>query len=171
VVCHLPSDDQEQFLQLWQLLLKVSFGLRKHMRQVLGQWELTGPQWRVFRALGEAGGSGMMAGQISECLAFTHGNTTGIVDKLEEMGLAQRAPHPDDRRAILVQLTARGQQVYREVRPAFEQRVGELLACLSPAEAAQCTQLLDRLLQNLGATEARVEEAPGGSGAKPLLDR
>ena len=166
-MCQLPSDDQEQFLELWQLLLKVSFGLRKHMRQVLGQWELTGPQWRVFRALGEAGGSGMMAGQISECLAFTHGNTTGIVDKLEEMGLARRAPHPEDRRAILVQLTTGGQKVYREVRPAFEQRVGELLACLSPAEAAQCARLLGRLLEHLRATEPGAEEAPEVSGRSP----
>src|SRR6266545_6181960 len=39
----------------------------------------------------------------------------GIVDRLEKEGLVQRRPHPDDRRAYQVFLTARGKSLEDEL--------------------------------------------------------
>jgi len=145
-------------------MLKALFSLRNSIRPIFAQWGLTGPQWRVFRILGEAGDEGLMPGQISERLSFTHGNATGIVDKLEEAGLAERAPHPDDRRAILVRLTARGQELNREVGPAFDKRVTEMLSCLSSAEKSQLAAYLNRLLEHAQET-MRVAEGDSASSS------
>lgn len=45
---------------------------------------------------------------LSEALAVTPRYVTTLVDAVEATGLAQREPHPTDRRAVLVHLTERG---------------------------------------------------------------
>jgi DNA-binding MarR family transcriptional regulator len=45
---------------------------------------------------------------LAELLAADPPYVTLIVDDLEELGLVKRKPHPEDRRAKLVQLTASG---------------------------------------------------------------
>ena len=45
---------------------------------------------------------------LAEALAADPPYVTLMVDDLEERGLVQRMPHPDDRRAKLVELTAAG---------------------------------------------------------------
>lgn len=45
---------------------------------------------------------------LGKKLQITSATMTGILDRLEKMGLVERRPHPDDRRAILVCLTDQG---------------------------------------------------------------
>jgi DNA-binding MarR family transcriptional regulator len=40
---------------------------------------------------------------------------TGILDRLEKLALVERQPHPDDRRAILICLTAQGRNYAKEI--------------------------------------------------------
>jgi DNA-binding MarR family transcriptional regulator len=154
-------------LELWLTILNTFFRLRHSIRPVFAAHDLTGSQWRVFRTLGEVGGEGLTPGQISEELRVTPGNTTGIVDKLEEAGFTERVPHPDDRRAILVRLTAKGDAVYRQVRPAFDQRVAELLSGLSTAEKREMTAALRRVLEHAERVAPEDAGGPGEKGAEP----
>jgi len=163
----LPPPDTAAALELWLTMLNTFFRLRQSIRPVFAAHDLTGPQWRVFRTLGEAGGAGLTPGQISDELRVTPGNTTGIVDKLEEAGLTERAPHPDDRRAILIRLTARGDTVYRHVRPAFDERVAELLSCLSETEKRELTAALRRVLEHVEQVAPEGAEVPGEKRAEP----
>jgi DNA-binding MarR family transcriptional regulator len=60
---------------------------------------------------------------MSEIAAFLHcdnSNVTGIVDGLEEKGLATRRPSEGDRRVKLIELTAAGRQVRSRVTHALE---------------------------------------------------
>ena len=44
---------------------------------------------------------------------------TGVLDRLEQRGLVERRPHPDDRRSLLATLTASGRATQRGVARAF----------------------------------------------------
>jgi DNA-binding MarR family transcriptional regulator len=44
---------------------------------------------------------------------------TGVLDRLEQRGLVERRPHPDDRRSLLAKPTMRGRAVQRRVARAF----------------------------------------------------
>jgi len=47
-------------------------------------------------------------------LALTTGSITALVDRLCAVGYAERNAHPNDRRSLLVQLTAKGQRALSE---------------------------------------------------------
>jgi DNA-binding MarR family transcriptional regulator len=51
------------------------------------------------------------AGQIGEWLHMTSGAITGVIDRLERAGLAQREPDRADRRRVLVTPTERESQI------------------------------------------------------------
>jgi DNA-binding MarR family transcriptional regulator len=54
--------------------------------------------------------------ELASDLGLSSGASTALVDRLERQGIAERYPHPTDRRRTLVRLTARGQGVVRESR-------------------------------------------------------
>ena len=56
---------------------------------------------------------------IGAALQCDNSNVTGIVDSLEEKGLAQRRPSEEDRRVKLIELTAEGRRVQRRLSKAF----------------------------------------------------
>jgi DNA-binding MarR family transcriptional regulator len=87
---------------------------------------------------------------------LTHGqlaelnNTTGpyvsvIVDKLEEHGLVQRGPHPDDNRRKLVSLTPTGLDAIATAE-AILYRPPEAMTALSEREMKQLIGLVKRVL-------------------------
>lgn len=58
--------------------------------------------------------------EIATFLRCDNSNVTGIVDGLEEKGLASRRPSPDDRRVKLIELTAAGRRVRTRLTRAME---------------------------------------------------
>jgi DNA-binding MarR family transcriptional regulator len=64
--------------------------------------------WARVRALQRLAEQPQTLRGLAELLAADPPYATLIVDDLEQRGLAQRTPHPEDRRAKLVQLTEAG---------------------------------------------------------------
>ncbi|MEL4383306.1 MarR family winged helix-turn-helix transcriptional regulator, partial [Shewanella algae] len=61
----------------------------------------------ALRIVGDAGGNARVL-DVSEALAITIGAASKQIDRLERSGLAERRPHPHDRRSSLLSLTAAG---------------------------------------------------------------
>jgi len=113
--------------------------------------------------------------ELSEDLGVTPRNITALVDGLEEDGMVRRRPHPTDRRATFVELTAEGTDM---CRVGFMEHVGavsELFDDLSVADQEELIRLLSQLqaaLQSRGiATGYHPDRAcpgRGGPGGTPL---
>lgn len=90
--------------------------------------------------------------ELSELLGCTPRNVTGLVDALEDAGFVARAPHPSDRRAVLVSLTARGTKLV--ARWGADRDIGttHLWAGTSRDERATFASVLDRVLAALRTT-------------------
>jgi DNA-binding MarR family transcriptional regulator len=58
--------------------------------------------------------------QIAAVLHCDNSNVTGIVDGLEERGLARRTPSEQDRRVKLIELTSEGRRVRARLMRAVE---------------------------------------------------
>jgi MarR family transcriptional regulator, organic hydroperoxide resistance regulator len=59
--------------------------------------------------------------EIAEVLHCDNSNVTGIVDGLEEKGLARRRPSDDDRRVKMIELTADGRRLRARLIKAVEE--------------------------------------------------
>jgi len=72
---------------------------------------LTPQQHQALLAIkGNPGGEALNIREISERLLVRHHSAVELVDRLARMGMVERESDPDDRRRVLVRLTAEGQR-------------------------------------------------------------
>jgi DNA-binding MarR family transcriptional regulator len=91
----------------------------------------------------------LSAGKLGQALMLASGSTTNRIDRLEASGLIRRVDDPDDRRGVLVELTALG---LRKVEAAVEHHLEierELVSALSGPQQEQLIGLLRKLLVSL----------------------
>jgi DNA-binding MarR family transcriptional regulator len=142
-------DDGHLALSVWVRLLK-SYGLLlREVRRFVPE-DLTLPQFDVLAQLYRRE-DGMTPGELTRALLVTAGNVTGIVDRLARLGLAERRPVPQDRRAVRVRLTQRGRQLMQRAIPRHRRDVESAMAGVPPA-------LLARLRDVLGSLNRALEE-------------
>ena len=89
-------------------LLEIALLLQQDMATSFTDTGLTAARAHLLWVLEHAGPSTQQA--LATALDVTPRNVTGLVDALESHGFVQRTPHPSDRRATLVRLTASGEQ-------------------------------------------------------------
>ena len=87
--------------------------------------------------------------QLAMALGTDTAGMTRLLDRLVAQGLVQRTRHPDDRRSILVEVTAAGRTVLPHLPPVFGQVTRVLLGGFSAAEIEQLSGMLRRMLTNL----------------------
>jgi DNA-binding MarR family transcriptional regulator len=92
---------------------------------------------------------------LAEALKVTPRAVTGLVDALVDDGLVTREPHPGDRRATLVTLTARGEALVRQLKRDHKALALALFAPMSRSELDRFRRglggVIDRLRAHLGA--------------------
>jgi len=70
---------------------------------------------------------------------------TVMVDRLEKRGLVRRVQDPGDRRAMLVEVTAEGEETLRKAEELRRRLLGRFMERLDPAEVRLLADLLGRL--------------------------
>ncbi len=144
-----PGSAEDQLLDLLNRLRKLTFA--QHPLQDTG---VTMPQLALLDWLAAAPGCSVQ--EIANGLGLTAPTVSVSVRRLEKDGLLKRQPDPQDRRAVQLFLTARGQAL-QELAWAFRrEKMRRLLAGLSPDEGTTLLALLERAI---GAAEA-IETAP-----------
>ncbi|HVE72627.1 MAG TPA: MarR family transcriptional regulator [Thermoanaerobaculia bacterium] len=129
-------------------VLQLANLLTRRLGPVLGRQKITPQQWSVLSALAGEDGPVTLVG-LSRRLGVTKQNMTGMISRLEQLGLAEKNDDPVDLRSSRVQLTRRGRGVVEKVRPAYE----EWLATLGGNAVS------DRELQNLTRTIEKLIDA------------
>ncbi|MEU6420677.1 MULTISPECIES: MarR family winged helix-turn-helix transcriptional regulator [Streptomyces] len=107
-----------------------------------GEHALTGAQARLLSLLSL---EPLPMRKLAQKLKCEPSNVTGIVDRLEARGLAERRPDPADRRVKLAAATEEGRRVARELREGLR-FAREPLAGLSEGERLVLRDLLRRML-------------------------
>ena len=83
---------------------------------------------------------------LSEALAADPPYVTLMIDDLEERGLVERRPHPDDRRAKLVSLTPAGRKLAEQADEILDSPP-KALGDLTAAELKIFLKILDQMKQ------------------------
>ena len=93
---------------LYDRLLEIALLLQQDMATSFVGTGLTTARAHLLWVLEHSGPSTQQA--LATALDVTPRNVTGLVDALESHSFVERGPHPSDRRATLVRLTAAGEQ-------------------------------------------------------------
>jgi MarR family transcriptional regulator for hemolysin len=116
------------------------------------------PVWLILSAL--RGGPPASQHVLARAVGIEGPTLTRHLDQLEAAGLVRRTPHPDDRRAVLVEPTVAGTELHRallEVVIRFDRR---LTAGLTRKELDEARRTLEALAANV---RPEPPEAAGGT--------
>ena len=121
-----------------------------YMKWVRSRLQERGMTYARMRLLGilHCHGSRIMT-SISDELGVTRRNVTGLVDALEAEGLVRRKPHPTDRRATVIEMTAEGARTMDRMYDEHRAEVAELFSGLSEEDRLELARLLGSLREAL----------------------
>ena len=132
-------------LRLWIALLRTTRFIETEVRDRLRQqFGVTLARFDVMAALYRKS-DGMKMTELSRHLMVSNGNTTGMVDRLVNDGLAQRSQPDGDRRSWIISLTEAGTNSFRAMAVAHESWINELLEEFSNQESEEILTMLSRL--------------------------
>jgi DNA-binding MarR family transcriptional regulator len=85
-------------------------------------------------------------GELGAMLGLAKSSLTGLVDRIERLGLVRREPDPQDTRAVRVALTPRGSTLAEEFYAETCRRIEKLPSGLSAVERDTLAGLLGRVV-------------------------
>jgi DNA-binding MarR family transcriptional regulator len=99
----------------------------------------------------------LSSSQIARHIFVKPSTVTGIIDRLEQKGLARRTRQSADRRVITIRLTEAGERLAEHAPPPIQQKVMDGLRMLSDEETATILLGLRRLTRMLDVQDLEVE--------------
>jgi DNA-binding MarR family transcriptional regulator len=137
------GDPDGHACRAWQLMMRFFFVQRGHLPSWGAQFGLSPVQCHVLHLLEP--GDTMPMSQLAEALSCDASNVTGLVDRLEGMGLVERRPSARDRRVKELSLTTTGSRLRAQL---LRRMTGGSvpLSKLSAEEQRALVRLLERLV-------------------------
>jgi DNA-binding MarR family transcriptional regulator len=101
--------------QDFEALARFRFGIRRYLRfseETVRSHGLTPQHYQLLLALkGFPGRDWASVRELADRLQLRHHSVVELVNRAQAQGLVERAPHPDDARAVRVLLTGDGEQI------------------------------------------------------------
>ena len=101
---------------------------------------LTPALFGLLNLLGDVDGANQQ--ELGRAMGVDPSTMVSLIDELEAKGLAKRQPHPNDRRARAVVLTAKGRRLRERGRQMASQVEDEVLGGLSASDRRELLRLL-----------------------------
>ena len=128
--------------QAWTLMFDFFVQTVPERSECMGRRGLSPNDLRALSSM--AGTDGRTMRSLAAEWGCDASNVTLIVDRLERLGLAQRAPMPGDRRVRLATLTPKGMRMHAELVDEFHSPPASLMA-LSKTELETLRRVLRRI--------------------------
>ena len=136
--------DEVRALNAFIKFTRAADTIASRLNAVVASHGLTGSQFGTMETLYHLGP--MCPGEIAQKLLKSSGNVTLVIDNLEKRGFVQREVDLEDRRQVIVSLTAEGEEMIARIFPRHVRYIQEQLSILTPDEQDE----LGRLCKTLG---------------------
>ena len=124
-------------------LLRAREAVMRRFRPHLASHGFSEQQWRIMRALADAGQ--MEIGALSDECQIHAASLSRMLPKLARAGLISRKNHKDDQRRVVVSITQKGRKAFRTAAPESE----VIYAAMEREIGAQKLRDLYRLLDEV----------------------
>ncbi len=132
--------DYDPMRDIFMDLRRIMRAMDVYSRQLSDSHGLTGPQMLCLREISQQ--VSLTTGTLALAVALSPATLTGILDRLEMRGLVSRERRPEDKRRVVVSLTAHGKQMSQELPSPIQERFGTKLLELPTDEQASIRRAL-----------------------------
>lgn len=137
------SESEKNTLNAFIKLMRATDSLNNRLNRHLADANLTVSQFGTLEALYHLGPLNQRS--IGEKILKSGGNITMVVDNLEKLGYVKRERDPNDRRAVLIQLTDQGESFIAGFFPKHLNRIKQEFSVLSEDEKKTLAELCKKL--------------------------
>ena len=131
---------------LLRLINRVRVELIDALDRELASFDISAPQLFVLSSV--ANGEADSAASLCKSISYDPGAMTRMIDRLQQKGLVRRVPHPEDRRAMNLELTVAGKALFPQLVAAKDRVHAQFLRGFSDEDRQALEQLLYRMLAN-----------------------
>jgi DNA-binding MarR family transcriptional regulator len=124
------------------IVLQRSFVLNLSKELVRGR--LSFPQFLLLSFLAQEQ-EPMTMSETARRMKHTTAAATGLVDRLEKLGLITRKQGPKDRRKVMVVITEKGHAMVQEIRQDMIQNLLRLMGFLDESEQASWLRIYEKI--------------------------
>lgn len=144
-----------------------------HSRALLHQHNLTGPQLSVLKELAARGQAPI--GVLAKATYLGAPTVTGVVDRLERQGWVTRVPGKEDRRQVLITISATGKKLLAREPPLLLDTFCEKLVRCPKAEQQQIAEVLQKVAgmieqASLKLSTGESQDSPQARAKAAVLD-
>jgi len=129
--------------KLTQLIVEFYEKLSSWEHCVVRDKGLTLPQVHALEILGTHNELRMK--ELAQRMGVTTGTLTVLADRLEKGGMIRRRPHAEDRRSIIVELTEKGHELFREHDELHLTLTEDITANLTEQELDSLADILEKM--------------------------
>jgi len=137
-----PPDTSHQ--ELIDALVQASFATMAVLSRIAAEHDLSLTQLRVLAILRDRR---IKMRDLADYLGLDKSTISGLVDRAEKRGLLQRAPNPDDGRAVDVFLTGAGMELADVGAGLVTRSLAPMTSRLTAAETRRLAALLARAFE------------------------
>jgi DNA-binding MarR family transcriptional regulator len=147
-----PSDQTKQIIFSIRRLIQASELYSKELNK---KYQISAAQLNCILTLYEYGP--LPPSKIAQHMMVKSSTVTGVVDRLEKKGLAERMRNSPDRRMITIQLTHTGKKLAEHAPPPIQQKIIDGLKQTKNAKKTQIVNALNMLTDMLDVQELEVK--------------
>lgn len=125
-------DEDNAGITILTEMKKVMHSLKKNIGCRYNTLNLTGPQGMLMHIVGKY--KKIKISEISEMMGLSNSTVSGIVDRLEKQGLADRKRSDEDRRVVYVSLTPKCNEVFEQNFKTIRNNLEEIIEKSDPEE-------------------------------------
>lgn len=140
--------DRDSDGMLAEQLLRLTRRLHRIQSRQLEPIGITPAQFRLLRTVASYDAAPRMA-DLAQRLDVVPRAVTTLVDALEASGRVRRAPDPDSRRVVRIEITDEGRATLRSLRNARRAAAEEILAPLTADQREVLGELLSALVDGM----------------------
>ncbi|MEX0649088.1 MAG: MarR family transcriptional regulator [Balneolaceae bacterium] len=137
------NPSEKNTLNAFIKLMRATESLNNRLNKHLSDAGLTVSQFGTLETLLHLGPLNQRA--IGEKLLKSGGNVTMVVDNLERCGYVKREKDPNDRRAVLIHLTGKGETFIKDFFPKHLEKIKAEFSVLSESEKKELSELCKKI--------------------------
>ncbi|WP_018128028.1 MarR family winged helix-turn-helix transcriptional regulator [Balneola vulgaris] len=137
------SSTQVNTLNAYIKMMRASESIMRRLCRSLSEVGLTISQFGVLESLLHLGPQNQK--EIGTKLLKSGGNITLVIDNLEKNGYVKRKKDDNDRRALIVSLTAKGEKFISEYFPKHLEKIEEEFNVLSETEKKELARICKKV--------------------------